>query len=57
MKCPCYKCTERSANCHAGCEKYKAYARERKQIREASREIFITAKSHRRYSLWKTNRR
>lgn len=57
MKSPCQNCTERSTNCHASCEKYKAFARECKRIREAGREIFITAKRHRRFSLWKTNRR
>ena len=57
MKSPCLNCAERSTNCHARCEKYKAFAMECKRIRDAGKEIFITAKRHRRFSLWKTNRR
>ena len=59
MKCPCYNCVERSTNCHARCEKYIAFVNECRRIRKARREMHITASSpwHRRFNLWKTNRR
>lgn len=32
-KPPCKDCSERSVRCHAECERYKAYAAEREEIR------------------------
>ena len=31
MKTPCHHCTERTATCHAECERYKAWAAEHRQ--------------------------
>lgn len=35
MKNPCYKCAEREVGCHSKCEKYKAWAKEKYQQKEA----------------------
>lgn len=35
MKSPCYKCSERSAVCHADCERYKAF---QEQLTESKRK-------------------
>ena len=32
MKPPCYQCRERSPTCHGTCERYAAFAAERKTI-------------------------
>lgn len=38
MRCPCKDCKDRAVNCHAGCERYGEYARERESIRKARQE-------------------
>lgn len=35
MQAPCKGCTERRIGCHASCEAYLAYAKEREAIRAA----------------------
>lgn len=34
MDAPCKDCPDRMINCHATCEKYKAYDKERQEIRK-----------------------
>lgn len=34
MKSPCWMCEDRTPGCHDRCDKYQAYAKENKLIRE-----------------------
>ena len=38
MKCPCKDCKERNVHCHAHCERYAEYAKERELIRKARQD-------------------
>ena len=46
MTPPCKNCKERSINCHATCEKYGAYSKEREEIREIKQIIRVTEPVH-----------
>lgn len=35
MPVPCYNCPERAMGCHASCDKYDAFSKERAAMREA----------------------
>lgn len=39
MRVPCHNCPDRAEGCHATCERYKEYEREREQIRDARQEF------------------
>ena len=53
MTCPCYKCKDRSPDCHAKREAYKEYSKEREKIRQAKHSEAMTRiyciESHKRY--------
>lgn len=34
MNAPCYQCTDRHEKCHAECERYKEFERQRSEIRK-----------------------
>ncbi len=38
---PCYGCTERTAECHAVCERYKVYSDNCEKLRQKKAEIAI----------------
>lgn len=38
MTSPCYKCPERRVGCHGKCERYKEFARMRRELCETARE-------------------
>ena len=38
MNCPCKDCKDRAVNCHAECERYGEYAKEREKIRKARQD-------------------
>lgn len=40
INAPCYQCEERHIDCHSSCEKYIAYANERKEISRKRIEEF-----------------
>lgn len=35
MQAPCYRCEDRYLGCHSDCDRYKAFCREREEIRKA----------------------
>ena len=37
-KPPCYKCADRTAECHASCEQYKDWTEEVKKMNEVERD-------------------
>lgn len=39
MKCPCKGCKDRSAECHAHCEAYAAYAQNNRERLAAQTEV------------------
>lgn len=42
MQAPCYGCTERHENCHAECERYKAFREEyKKREDELKKERYV----------------
>ena len=50
---PCRDCASREVGCHAGCERYKAYADGRERVRQNRQDFCIerTGES-RRYKRW-----
>lgn len=38
---PCRDCVSREVGCHAGCEKYKAYAEQRERVRQNRQDFCI----------------
>ena len=54
MTAPCKDCSERSAECHAKCERYAAYAKEREQERRNRHKAdeVSTVGARRSYRKW-----
>ena len=55
MKAPCYKCPERSAECHAHCEKWAEYEKARnaeyervKKLKEQARDMYEVERDRKR---------
>lgn len=50
---PCRDCVSREVGCHAGCERYKAYADGREKVRQ-NRQDFIIERTgeKRRHQRW-----
>lgn len=50
---PCRDCASREVGCHAGCERYKAYAERREKVRQNRQDFCIerTGES-RRHKRW-----
>lgn len=57
MKCPCKDCKDRAVNCHAECERYGEYAREREAIRKARQDAKIADSEHQRKYGYKYTRK
>ena len=53
MKCPCKDCKDRAVNCHAECERYGAYAKEREAIRKARHDERLADSEHARRHVYK----
>lgn len=51
MRCPCKDCKDRAVNCHAGCERYGEYAREREAIRKARQDENALSEMHTKKAL------
>lgn len=42
---PCHKCKDRSAECHAVCEKYLAFSKEASELREKRHAYIVSTAS------------
>lgn len=53
MLAPCKDCEDREVGCHAGCEKYLAYKKEREKLNKinAKTEIFLSYKKEKHLRL------
>ena len=50
---PCRDCTSREVGCHAGCERYKAYADGRERVRQNRQDFCIERTGEkRRHQRW-----
>ena len=49
---PCRDCTSREVGCHAGCERYKAYAEQREKVRQNRQDFIIERTTNESRQQW-----
>ena len=49
---PCRDCASREVGCHAGCERYKAYAERRERVRQNRQDFIIERTTNESRQQW-----
>ena len=49
---PCRDCASREVGCHAGCERYKAYAEQRERVRQNRQDFIIERTTNESRQQW-----
>ena len=49
---PCRDCVSREVGCHAGCERYKAYAEQREKVRQNRQDFIIERTTNESRQQW-----
>lgn len=49
---PCRDCVSREVGCHAGCERYKAYAEQRERVRQNRQDFFFERMTNKSRQQW-----
>nr|DAG21266.1 MAG TPA: hypothetical protein [Caudoviricetes sp.] len=49
---PCRDCASREVGCHAGCERYKAYADQRERVRQNRQDFIIERTTNESRQRW-----
>lgn len=49
---PCRDCVSREVGCHAGCERYKAYAERRERVRQNRHDFIIERTTNESRQQW-----
>lgn len=52
---PCRDCTSREVGCHAGCERYKAYAEQRERVWKNRQDFFFERMTNKSRQQWWLN--
>lgn len=52
---PCRDCVSREVGCHAGCERYKAYAEQRERVRQNRQDFFFERTANKSRQQWWLN--
>lgn len=52
---PCRDCASRKVGCHAGCERYKAYAEQRERVRQNRQDFFFERMTNKSRQQWWLN--